>query len=264
MVSKKHGYPTMRGDGRKPFRDLTGVRVGRLVVVRYLRAVPTGHRGINRHRWECACDCGQICERSSDGIMNGSARSCGCLKSEMLSERQKGKPVIFSHGLSYTNEYRILEKIIRRCTNASDPGYPLYGGRGIVVCERWRQSVENFVADMGLRPSKNHSVDRINNDGNYEPGNCRWATRSEQQRNTRSNVRVTINGVTKCVAEWADEFGACRQVAYVRIKRGWDHQRAVTTPTGPCQCKSCVNGAHNKLAGNSKSSTEVPVIHETE
>lgn len=123
--------------------------------------------------------------------------------------------------------------MINRCRNARSPYYHLYGGRGIKVCERWKgkNGFLNFLQDMGRRPSPKHSIDRIDNNGNYEPGNCRWATRIEQNRNRRDNRLVTFNGQTKCIAEWCDETGLPEKSVRARLwLLGWSVEDALTTP----------------------------------
>lgn len=124
----------------------------------------------------------------------------------------------------------VRHNMIQRCHNPGLPGFAAYGARGIYVCDRWRESLASFIADMGPRPSAHHSIERIDNDGPYSPENCRWATRTEQNRNTRQNVPLTVGGVTKCLAEWAAEVGLSESTLHSRIKRGWDHERAVRQP----------------------------------
>lgn len=118
--------------------------------------------------------------------------------------------------------------MLARCDNPKNPAYPRYGGRGITVCDRWR-TFEGFLADMGERPA-GKSIERINNDGNYEPGNCRWATAKEQNLNTRSNRLVTIDGETRPLAEWAELRGLLVGTVYDRLYRGWNIERAINTP----------------------------------
>ena len=116
-----------------------------------------------------------------------------------------------------------------RCEKPYIGNFHRYGGRGIKVCDRWQQ-FENFLADMGLKPSAKHSIDRVDVDGNYEPGNCRWATATEQARNTRQNRLVTVDGVTRCVAEWAEVNGIKYVTVKMRLRSGWSETAAVTTP----------------------------------
>jgi hypothetical protein len=136
------------------------------------------------------------------------------------------------HGLSYNRLYKIWCSIISRCYNVKDSAYYNYGGRGIKVCKRWKESVSNFVNDImkeiGERPSIYYSLDRINNNKNYESGNMKWSTRTEQNRNQRDNVRLTIDGETKLLAEWIEIYGVTRDLVKKRMNRGWDAKTALT------------------------------------
>ena len=118
-----------------------------------------------------------------------------------------------THGCTGTPTYRAWQDMIQRCYNPRRTRYPMYGGRGITVCQRWRESFEAFLKDMGTSPSPRHSIDRIDNNGNYEPGNLRWATAKEQSRNQRRNRVLTYQGETLCIAEWAERLG----VAYATL-----------------------------------------------
>lgn len=139
------------------------------------------------------------------------------------------KPKRKLHGLRYSHEYRIWIAMKQRCYNKETADFKNYGGRGIVVCDRWLESVENFVADMGLVPSKLHTIDRVDVDGNYEPKNCVWATRSEQNRNRRKNRIITFNGKTMCVVDWAKEIGVPVSTLTARLnKGGWTEEQALT------------------------------------
>lgn len=118
----------------------------------------------------------------------------------------------------------------QRCHNEKSTGYHNYGGRGIKVCERWLDSFENFLADMGPRPSRQHQLDRIDNDGPYSPQNCRWATRSEQLRNTRRSCYLTFNGQTLHIIEWAARLGVEAGALRARLRRGWSVKKTLTKP----------------------------------
>ncbi len=160
--------------------NLIGARIGRLTVVRRSENASNG-----RTRWQCRCDCGREIVAGVSNLKSGHTRSCGCLNSEVASA--KARRTNLSHGHNQvgkqTPTHRSWDAMLKRCRNENHVSYSSYGGRGITVCERWL-SFKNFLADMGERP-EGTSIDRVNNDGNYEPGNCRWATRSEQQRNKR-------------------------------------------------------------------------------
>ncbi len=141
-----------------------------------------------------------------------------------------GKP---THGLSYTPEYRAWQQMRLRCTDPKHRAYANYGGRGITVCARWLDSVANFIADMGPKPSPRHELDRRDNDAGYSPDNCRWVTRATNDRNRRSNRLVTHNGETLALAEWCERFGKPRDTVKKRLDAGWPVARALTTPVRP-------------------------------
>lgn len=193
-----------------------GTRKGAVVVVGAIGRVVT-----------LRCDCGTVFKRPLSAIGHLKAMSCGCSRSDMqsLSLRSHGQCRKI-RGVE-TAEYRSWRGIIGRCCNPSHSRYPYYGGRGIAVCDRWRESFESFFADMGAKPSPKHSIDRINNDGNYEPTNCRWATPEEQARNTSQAYSVTIGGVTLNVEQWARRIGMKSAAIRKRIAKGMTPESAV-------------------------------------
>ncbi len=135
-----------------------------------------------------------------------------------------------THGLSQIPEYQVWRAMIQRCEKPTSAMYPHYGGRGIAVCERWRDSVVNFVSDMGRRPTDKHSLDRINNDGPYSPENCRWATVEEQIANTSVARLLTFNGETMTISGWSRRTGLGRFTIAQRLDRGWTVERALSAP----------------------------------
>lgn len=205
------------------FIDLAGQRFGRLTVI---ERAPNLRPKVTR--WLCRCDCGTEISVVSRYLITGDTRSCGCLKIEQLQER------LTKHGSARkgkkTAEYNTLRVMMDRCHNPVSTSYPRYGGRGIFVCDRWRESFENFLADMGPRPSPEHSIDRIDNDGPYSPDNCRWATDVEQANNKRNNHRLEYAGRKQTIAEWARELGMSDRVIRSRIRYGWSDERILTEP----------------------------------
>lgn len=127
-------------------------------------------------------------------------------------------------------EYRSWSCMIQRCNNSNFPAFHRYGGRGIKVCDRWRGSYLAFLEDMGPRPSKNYTLERIDNDGDYEPGNCRWDTRTAQARNTRSNRKIEYRGVVRCISEWCEKLGLPLGAIYHRVQDGWSAEKTLETP----------------------------------
>lgn len=212
------------GCGVTSATDLTGQRFSLLLVV---ERGGLGRFG-GRH-WRCRCDCGRECSVPTDRLRNGKTRSCGCL--------HRPPPVTTRHGHArrrggrggalLDSTYRAWASMKWRCDR--DKEAHLYRDRGITVCPRWREDFAAFLADMGERPSTRHSVDRIDNDRGYEPGNCRWATVLEQARNTRRNVLLTHGGVTLCVAEWAERTGVHASTILRRIRCGVPVARALDT-----------------------------------
>lgn len=199
--------------------DLTGKRFGRLSVL---------GRAKNRRNlsmWLCRCDCGTAKVVYGAELARGRSTSCGCFRAELLSKQAR------THGLSKSPEYRIWRGMIDRCENHKHIDYHLYGGRGISVCRKWRDSFVSFLNSVGKRPS-GKSLDRKDNSGNYTPDNCRWATCKEQGRNTRVTVFLVAFGERKALRDWADD-PRCKCVVstlYQRVRElGWDGERAVKT-----------------------------------
>jgi hypothetical protein len=200
--------------------DLTARVFGRLTVS---HMAETDNR---RTRWVCKCSCGKEKTVIAYSLTSGKQVSCGCFKKERL-----GKAAT-KHGHSangkLSREYQAWSGAKKRCYDINTEKYPIYGGRGITVCDRWKNSFENFLADMGKCPD-NYSIDRIDNDGNYEPNNCRWATKKEQVRNRTTTLRFSWNGKSMTLAEIAEENGIRYGALYKAVRvRGNPLEKAVS------------------------------------
>lgn len=196
----------------------SGDKYGRLTVVAELPVVIKNSRYIRV--FQCQCECGTLTEVRLYNLRNGGVVSCGCAHFK------------YKNGEYKSATYRSWDMMKQRCTNPRDPAYHNYGGRGIEVCERWLH-FQNFLMDMGERPSLKHSIDRYPDaNGPYAPGNCRWATRGQQNRNRRNNVLLTFNGETKCAADWADSIGMHRRTLLSRLLRGYSTEEALTVRVG--------------------------------
>ena len=189
--------------------DLTGRHFSRLSVVR---------RDTGRY-WVCVCVCGRRTRVRQDHLLHGHIRSCGCFHDEVA---RTGNTIHGHHPRgSSTPEYRSWSGMIRRCCRSSDKRWADYGGRGITICVRWRRDFRSFLEDMGLRPDWATSIDRIDVNGNYEPSNCRWATATQQARNTRYRRVITIHGVSRTLAEWQEATGVDKRRISARLAAGW-------------------------------------------
>lgn len=176
--------------------------------------------------WVCKCSCGKVKSVYGPSLNKGKSKSCGCLMAELVSGRTK------THGYSKgRREYNIFKGMVNRCYDERYYQFDRYGGRGIIVCDRWRYSFQNFINDMGDSPGKEYSLDRIDVNGNYEPSNCRWATWTQQQNNRSNNTLLTFNGRTLTQSQWEKETGICQKMISQRIrKHGWSVERALTQP----------------------------------
>lgn len=195
-------------------KDETGNVYGRLTVLAYAGKTKSGDS-----KWSCRCECGNITTVPRGSLRKGygGTKSCGC------GRRSQG-------GGYSTTEYTTWKEMKRRCYNRRNSQYHLYGGRGIVICDRWRTSFVNFLADMGPKPFPEATIDRYpDNNGNYEPGNCRWATKLEQGQNTRKARVISYDGETMTLRSWARKLGITHRTLSVRIERGWPLEKALTT-----------------------------------
>lgn len=205
------------------YKDRTGIKYGRLTAIR-----DCGKNKQGNILWECRCDCGNIAVLRSSSL--GRSLSCGCLRKEKASAMGKrGK----KHGMTGSSEYSSWDAMRYRCRSKKHMHYKRYGGRGIKVCERWNK-FENFYADMGPKPTPRHTIERIDNNKDYEPGNCRWATYREQGANQSSNRIMEYNGERMIKEEWCriacETHGMSPSAFSERLRHGWTLEEALTTP----------------------------------
>lgn len=193
-----------------------GMRFNRLICSR-----PDVLRG-TKNSSEFICDCGSIVIRKNDNVKSGMTKSCGCLRKYAHNKRRE------THGASNSKTWKTWSSMKNRCLNSNYDRYSSYGGRGITVCDRWF-SFEKFFEDMGTRPD-GKTLDRIDNNGNYEPSNCRWSTPKQQLRNTRTTVFLNINGKRTPLVEACEIFAVAPYLVRERIKRGWSAIESLITP----------------------------------
>jgi hypothetical protein len=204
-----------------------GMRFGRLAVCGepYIKVCGSGK---SRLFFRCCCDCGTKVEVSGNNLISGNSESCGCLHKDRTREAST------VHGDRKRSLYAVWKTMKARCLNPKDRGFVHYGGRGITVCEQWRGSYiafRDWALSRGYRPGL--SIERKDNNGDYEPGNCEWIPRSRQNRNKRSNLRISAFGEMKILVEWAVDSRCVvpRSALYCRLKSGWDAEAALTTPS---------------------------------
>lgn len=195
-------------------RDLTNRVFGRLTVL----GEADRHPKFGTIQWRCRCVCGRQTLVCTGRLNNGNTTSCGCLRLERSIAARK------THGETFggkpSPEYYVWQAMLRRCHTTSHKMYPLYGGRGITVCDRWRESFLNFLEDMGRRPSPSLELDRIDNDAGYCKENCRWTTRRVQVNNRRNSIVVEFRGERRNLIEWSGLLGINARTLYNRWKRG--------------------------------------------
>ena len=191
-----------------------GMRFGRLTVL-----------SVVGESCVCLCSCGTEKTVRNCNLRSGDSTSCGCLRRELRAKNNA------THMMEGTKTYIVWSNMKARCFNKRSDRYASYGGRGITVCDRWRDSFETFLSDMGEAPD-GLTLDRIDVNGNYEPENCRWATREQQNNNKRSSVRIDIDGDSKTLAEWALISGVSRRTITSRLRRGLEAKAAVFTRPG--------------------------------
>ncbi len=209
-----------KGQFVKNIKVVQGDRFGRLVVIKEVFKEEKG-----RTKLLCKCDCGTFKIVKMDDLLRGKIKSCGCLKRDVLIKRLK------KHGQTHSRLYRIWCNIKNRCLNPNVPNYKNYGGRGIGICDEWLEFEPFYLWAINNGYQDNLSIERIDNNSDYSPLNCKWATNSEQQLNKRTNDLVSFKGEIKPLKEWCNLYKINYEAVLLRIKRlGWSPEKALTTP----------------------------------
>lgn len=198
---------------KKVIHDLTGQRFGRLVVI------GVDDRNTRKTYYYCRCDCGTVKSIRSDGLLSGAVQSCGCLHKEVATENVQQN---HKHKMSRTRPYEIWQGMKKRCYNPNDARYDRYGGRGITVCDEWREDFSAFYSwALANGYADNLTIDRIDNNKGYSPDNCRWADAETQCRNRSSNIKITIGNATKTLTEWCEIF----EIDYTTVRARYNNNK---------------------------------------
>ena len=215
----------------RPKEDLTGREFDRLKVIRYIPASEREGYGKKKDSrvWLCECSCGNTVRLRTQQLTHGKARSCGCYCKDVFRKRIEENR---THGKKNTRLYRIWGDMKDRCFNQSAKDYPRYGGKGVNICEQWVNDFQSFY-DWSIKNgySDNLTLDRIDNNGNYEPDNCRWATMKEQCRNRSNTLIIEYKGEKRPLSEWCEILNIDYHSAHWRLKNGWSVQKSFETPT---------------------------------
>ena len=197
------------------YEDLTDCRFGKVTVMEY----------VGDCKWKCRCDCGAVFQANGSKLKRGMKKSCGCSTRELIGNAHR------THGQKKTRLYHIWQGMKQRCFWPKSPIYKYYGGRGITVCDEWKNDFLSFAEWSKISGySDSLTLDRIDTDGNYEPNNCRWSTYKEQERNKRNNRLIEFRGETKTMTDWCETFGFRTDTVWRRLKRGWSIEEALTKP----------------------------------
>jgi hypothetical protein len=195
--------------------DFSAVKFGRLTVIEQAGKI-----------WLCRCDCGQLRFVASNSLKTGNTKSCGCFQKDQAAAFCR---IRTKHGQTHTKEYKIWGSMKSRCYNSKSDSFDHYGKRGIQVCEKWLNSFDEFFRDMGKCP-KGFQIDRIDNDKDYFPENCRWVDAKTNMRNRSITIRLTVNGITRTLYEWSEIVGIDYGLLWQRLRHGWTHEKIVYFP----------------------------------
>lgn len=232
--------------------DISGQRYGRLLTV----SGPTQKPGSYRTYWTCVCDCGRTTSVATDKLRAGKAKSCGCYRAEALA---KGQP---THGLSrvFKKEYKAWKCMKDRCLNPNNQSFKDYGARGVSICNQWLSSFEQFLNDMGPKPTMLHSIERSDNDGPYNKDNCFWATRETQSNNKRSNRVVYVFGekltLSQAVQKYSSPLGIKYGTVQARLNSGWAPEVALTSPVNHNARRGSLEAPDSPETGRGKTEVE--------
>lgn len=211
------------------YKSLTGMRFG-MWLVGDMSQKPYRDPDGRQHstEWWCTCDCGTVSSVAGYSLKSGESKSCGCRCSGDIGLRS------VTHGMRDTPEYGIWGGIKSRTSNPNNKSYKDYGSRHITMCHEWLNDFEAFYQHVGPRPSEDHSIERVDNEKGYQPGNVVWALRATQANNKRNSLRITIDGVTQTLAQWCHQLGRSYKTVHARIQDGWNPVDAIMTPAGGC------------------------------
>ena len=201
------------------FKEIKSKKYGRLTVISEVTPKDYGYR--KRRRVNCVCDCGNKVILVLNNIRIGTTKSCGCLLTEINIAKN------YKHGMTLSPEYQAWRSMFKRCNDQNSENYKYYGGRGITICKRW-EKFECFYKDIGDKPTQKHSLDRIDNNGNYYKNNCKWSTPKEQTSNRRTTIFIEYKGLKLTIAEWSFKLNIKYTTIYSRHKKGWEIKRILT------------------------------------
>ena len=208
----------------KTMRNWVGIQIGSIRVLTLLQNGGRNDKTYSYPKWKILCRCGKVFEKESRRLSYSPPKSCGC------EIGIRGAKTRTTNGSHRNPEYSCWLSLRARCNRKTDPNYSKYGGRGITVCSRWNDSFTDFLKDIGPRPSKQHTIDRIDNNKGYSPDNCRWATKKEQSRNMRNNVRLLFDGDKLTIREWSEKLGISSQTLWSRYRAGKSILEILTVP----------------------------------